>query len=121
MRQHYSLSLSHSLSLSPLQTFVINIMATAALTAGNGNGNGRGDSKMAYTHCGFASGEKGIARRREGEVAGGVGAAAVHPQIVVSLCRFYVALRRCHWPCCLTSNKTKYTHIKLIIKGPKGN
>lgn len=51
----------------------------------------------------------------------GVGAGAVHPQIVVSLCRFYVALRRCHWRCCLTSNKTKYTHIKLIIKGPKGN
>lgn len=66
-------------------------------------------------------GKRGIARRREGEVAGGVGAAAVHPQIVVSLCRFYVVLRRCHWRCCLTSNKTKYTHIKLIIKGPKGN
>lgn len=82
-----SLALSHprSHSLPPSlsqQTFVINIMATAALaaaSAGNGNGDGRGDSKMAYTHCGLSGrGGDGEGERRVG---------VVHPQIVVSLCR----------------------------------
>lgn len=87
------------------QTFVINIMATAVLAMGNGDGDADGcgcglgfscgwsTSRMAYTHCG-ASGHK--------------------------------LLFHCPWlgamgwrQGCLTSNKTKYIHIKLIIKGQR--